>query len=229
MEQTKRQQDSLTPTGIPLQPSIHIDPQLKYELDANQQGNPGISIGYKRSREDESGFGGSHKDDPKKSTGWLTAREVPPHATITSTTSTTPTLQTQLRSSLLPDPESNAENYSSYSSPKSSAPADTDDAPRLPSIKQMRLDTATLDPHSRPHWDYYSHLNSTPTQAYPTSTTTTNYPTTTYPARSPLNMTQTINPPPAPPSSYTTELVPVKTNNYGFIETTFTTAPVKKV
>lgn len=224
-----KSQDSLTHAGQ----SIQLD-QLKHELgDTVYQSNQSIVTSHKRAREDESGYVG-HKDDTKKPS-WHAAREIPPPPPST-TTSTTSSLHTQLRSSLLPDPESNQETHPSYTSPKSSA--DGDDVPRLPSIKQMRLDSPLESPRS--HWgDYYSHHTSTTTPSYQTTQTP---PPSTHPtnpsyspaayARSPLNVTQTINPPPAPPpppAAYTTELVPIKTNNFGFIETTFTTAPVKKV
>lgn len=50
------------------------------------------------------------------------------------------------------------------------------------------------------------------------------------PPASPLGVTQTIEPPQSPTANYMQEvLVPVKTNNYGFIETTFANMPAKKV
>ena len=173
----------------------------------------------KRTREDNVHDYGQHKDDNKGGAAWQqTALE---HPSPVSSTSTSPWSQSQQRASLLPDPEVIIVNPPTKQD-------QADPTTRLPSIKHLEL-----DPRSR-RWDYGTDTPSSHPHSY------SPYPTPQQQKpqqkRSPLKVTQAISPPPSPspqsqsqPQPQATELVQVKTNTYGFIETTFANVPAKKV
>jgi hypothetical protein len=201
-------------------------PPLKTHMSPLQPGSSQTDT-RKRLREDPCPVD-THKDDVHKSESWIaTAREQ--SSPIAQTHPISWNLPLQQRT-LLHDPDS-------Y--PKTQAQIESEENTRLPSIKHLHLDAGALEtPRPRTHWEYYSphpyqeshsisppHFSSSPHYSTPVFSPTQH-------PRSPLNVTQTITPPAPPPPTpqiMATELVPVKSNTYGFIETTFTTMPVKKV
>lgn len=197
-------------------PSTHHQPQSQHHsaplyLEAQTR---------KRTREDDKpSFHDTHKDDGNKGGNWqLTALEHPvpppqPRIAITHP-------WTQTRASLLPDPD--VYIYNPTTTTTTTNKQEEGDTTRLPSIKHLRLDPT----RPRHEWDPYGANPAHPTHAYSHYPTAPSYSPT---QRSPLKVTQTITAPPPSPQPQVTELVQVKTNTFGFIETTFTNVPAKKV